>query len=889
MTRSRASRYAVLGALLALAVPFHARQAYDQVGELRGWCRRVEAPFARRAGGRELMGISALARDAGLREGDRLVAVESRPFSGLADLAVPLHRAAPGGTIEVMVERAGAGASPERITARIPLTARAAGDATSEWMRVALLVIVMPALCLALGFWVAGVRPHDPRAWLLLAMMSSFAHLGAGGVMHWGPVMRSVGAAYNSVFTSIWPASMMAFGLYFPERLPADRRWPWAKWVVIAPILLVTALRAVESVGLAGHLDLVAPLGSALMPLKRPTMALGMTAIGLFFASLGYKTGTASSPDARRRLILVQVGANLSLAPSLLLVVPALLRGTNPWSVAPHALTAALMMPLCLFPATMAYAIVAQRAMDVRVVIRQGARYALARRGVLALQIVLVVALVLTMAGLAVRPGRRRVEVVAVMGLGVAALALLARASERVGLWVDRRFFRDAYDAETILGDLADRVRTMVEAGPLLETVARAIAGSLHVEHVAILVEEGGAYRPARLLGIEEAHGVRFDAAGRTVERLRAEGGPVPVRLEDPASWVNLPEGPAPAAPSMLEALRSHLVDPAAVGWVQPDERVMLETLKSRLLLPLAVKESLPGFVSLGAKRSEEPYTRSDLRLLRSVATQAALALANSRLTEAIAAEVAQRERMNREVEIAREVQQRLFPQRLPPIRGLDYAGYCRAALRVGGDYYDFLPLPDGSLGIAVGDVSGKGIGAALLMASLQACLRGRGGHGPGGLAELIEQVSRLVFDASPDNRYATLFYAHYDPATRRLAYVNAGHCAPLLLRAAGGASEVVRLDAGGTVVGLFGDTSYQESTLALRPGDLLVAYTDGISEALNPDEEEYGESRLMEVARRCDGVAVADVIARVVQAVDAFAAGAEQHDDMTLVAARVT
>src|SRR5438874_8558876 len=160
-------------------------------------------------------------------------------------------------------------------------------------------------------------------------------------------------------------------------------------------------------------------------------------------------------------------------------------------------------------------------------------------------------------------------------------------------------------------------------------------------------------------------------------------------------------------------------------------------------------------------------------------AAQTALAQEVARLTTAIGREMAQRERLNRELEIAREVQEHLFPQRLPPVPGLDYCGLCRPAREVGGDYYDFLELPDGRLAIAIGDVSGKGVGAALMMASLEASLRALAPvvDDP---AELMERVNRLVYQASSANRYATLFYAQYDPRIRQLCYVNAGHNPPV-------------------------------------------------------------------------------------------------------------
>src|SRR5215813_8632296 len=183
-------------------------------------------------------------------------------------------------------------------------------------------------------------------------------------------------------------------------------------------------------------------------------------------------------------------------------------------------------------------------------------------------------------------------------------------------------------------------------------------------------------------------------------------------------------------------------------------------------------------------------------------AAQTALAQEVARLTTAIGRETAQRERLNRELEIAREVQQDLFPQCLPVVPGLEYWGQCRPAREVGGDYYDFLELPDGGFGIAIGDVSGKGVGAALMMASLEASLRALAPvvNDP---AELMERVSSLVHQASSANRYATLFYGQYDPASRCLSYVNAGHNPPLVLRGCGGSFNVFRLETGGPVVGL--------------------------------------------------------------------------------------
>jgi phosphoserine phosphatase RsbU/P len=298
-------------------------------------------------------------------------------------------------------------------------------------------------------------------------------------------------------------------------------------------------------------------------------------------------------------------------------------------------------------------------------------------------------------------------------------------------------------------------------------------------------------------------------------------------------------------------------------------------------------KERLaPYLIAWHEIETDEFAKRAMAAALEGVKTESALAHEVARLTAAMGREMAQRERLNRELEIAREVQEHLFPQRLPTVPGLDYCGQCRPAREVGGDYYDFLELPEGRLGIAIGDVSGKGVGAALMMASLEASLRALAPvvQDP---ADLMERVNSLVCQASSSNRYATLFYGEYHPATRRLTYVNAGHNAPVVLRNCGGAYQMLRLETGGPVIG-FLPQPYQRGVFSHEAGDLVVLFTDGVSESMNLRDEEWGEERLIELAKTCHGLPAPEGMRRILAAAQAFAAGAPQHDDMTLVVLRV-
>ena len=313
------------------------------------------------------------------------------------------------------------------------------------------------------------------------------------------------------------------------------------------------------------------------------------------------------------------------------------------------------------------------------------------------------------------------------------------------------------------------------------------------------------------------------------------------------------------------------------------EERRKLATLQSELLLPLAVRDKLLGFISLGPKRSEEPYTGSDVRLLKSVAAQTGLALENANLLQTVADEVAKRERLNREVEIAREVQERLFPQKLPVISGLDYAGHCRPALGVGGDYYDFLALPQGNLGIAIGDVSGKGIAAALLMANLQANLRSQCSIGHDCLENILRVVNQFFSQNTPDGSFATLFFADYHVPTGRLRYINCGHPPALILRCD---DSIDRLDPTATVLGIFKKWDCELGERTIHPGDTLVLYTDGITESFNESRDEYGEARLIESLLRHRAQPSQSLLQNIVADVRQFSPH-EQHDDITLIIAK--
>lgn len=788
-------------------------------------------------------GLNAEARAAGIHIGDRILTVDGWPFTGEKSYARALARHRPGDTLRLVVQPESGGALAERTVVLQQVASPEGRWNWPDWIYVLVRGSITPLLAICLGFFVVFRRMADPFAWIVLAMMLSFSQHATGGLSTgdrqvfflWEDGFHQIALWHRIFWWGLWPASIVLFAIYFPYRARFDARYPNLKWLLITPVVSLAGFVATAVVSGFENIQIYAPLVKLAGRSNNFRDIVFYTAVAALFGILFQKWRNETRLDARRRLRLLFAGTLISFLPGV--TIGAVQTFTS-LDVPVTAWVSASAFWL-LFPVTLTYLIVVQRAMDVQVVLRQGIQYALARRGVVVLQIFFSAVIVLWLAASTERFGFLARAVI--IAAGIAAVVLFGLIARHLATWIDRRFFREQYHADRVLTELAASVNSIVDPKQLLSTVATRIAETMHVLRVALFLRGSNEFRLAYAIGYSDLPPPEIDSSSPLLHRLSREWRPLPVYTD--------------------------------------------EQFGSQLLVPLARQDKLLGLLSLGAKRSEEPYSPSDLRLLESIATQTALALENGQLAETVARETAQREVLNRELEIAKEVQERLFPQSYPELPGLDYAGACRPARHVGGDYYDFFELPNSTLGIAIGDIAGKGISAALLMASLHAALRGQVLSGVRDLAQVMSNVNQLLFDATPANRYATLFLAQLDLSRRILVYVNGGHNAPMLLRPDG---SIMRLDEGGSVAGLFRQAQFSASTVKLSPGDMLIAFTDGITEAMNAAEEEFDEDRLLECVRTSACVPVKELMTRIFASVDAFVAGAPQHDDMTVAVLRV-
>jgi phosphoserine phosphatase RsbU/P len=320
------------------------------------------------------------------------------------------------------------------------------------------------------------------------------------------------------------------------------------------------------------------------------------------------------------------------------------------------------------------------------------------------------------------------------------------------------------------------------------------------------------------------------------------------------------------------------------------------------LIIGILLTKSITNAV-FNLYRGTEFIKRGDFNhriMLKSDDQLGALAASFNQMTENIQSlvkERVQKEKLERELEIAKEVQEQLFPRKAPTMESMELAGLCLPARVVSGDYYDFLPFGPHCMGIALGDISGKGISAALLMANLQAVLRSNAARimhsagnpaaaipGDGSVAELVKTLNQQIYNYTPADKFATFFYAVYDEIAQCMTYCNAGQNPPLYLRG----NDVMRLAVGGTVVGMFPDADYEQETIQVKSGDIFLAYTDGITESVNEWGEEFGEQRIIDLAQKYRSLTGNELQTEIVRQVLSWTHEEERDDDMTLIVAKI-
>ena len=692
-----------------------------------------------------------------------------------------------------------------------------------------------------------------------LALMASRATTAPIGAKAVSQMIQGMGYVWEFYF----PTLFMFASIFPEERGYARRKWPipFLPWslgfgvLVFAPHMFHFALTIAVTYW---HGSLIAPKLGGLHVLD-PVLALfGLvmrlflfvhqalfSLVNLFFGAAtvvllfnSYRRTTV--PRLKQQLGVVAIGLSASLVCySLTTSIPGL------FNVRPAESLRSLLtiVALTLGPGSIAYSVVRYKFLDAKLLARRGILYALGSAALVGIYL-LVVGRLQGLLGQMLGIDTRVVEPVFL----IMALALFQPAISRLEHIVDSMFLRDPNDYRNVVRQLGRDLQTTIDLDELLGRTVKTLADALLVRsaHVVAFTRKAPVTRTAGGTPLTDA---QVAALAAMLPRVSAE---------EPSWRV------ADAVPGITEA----------------EQRLLEEELDIALLVPLRWRGELVGALLLANKVTGMSHTSEDVTLLVNLAAQLSVSLQNALLLRD-RLEVA---RFEEELNLARQIQRSSLLSVFPPLRGFDVHAVYRPSKAVGGDFYDVGETGDGAFLVAIADVSGKGVPAALLSAMLQASLRTQAdSRAP--LGQILQNINGLLYRSSSIQQFATFFLARVDPVSRTVVFSNAGHNWPVVRRARGGRALLER---GGTVLGILETARFEEDRIQLGPGDVLVCYTDGVTEAANAAGEQFGEERLYrlidELPKDC---AASDMADDVIEGLGRFLGDVEPQDDVTLLVLR--
>lgn len=795
-----------------------------------GLAREPYLGFSQRQGTIDIVYPGGPADRAGLESGDRITRINGVPVRQIPNIVSRMLEGGPDRGVFLVIERRAQERSVELLPEPLP-----AGELA--WLVAHAAVALATLLVGTLVFHRRPARLTLPFYGICLGLAMLLFR-----PMAWpGPWGTRLDVWVTELVSTALPGLLAHFFLLFPYERATLQRRPWLHALPYLPgLILIVVSRFGAGLPLLGNLAneeraLLAQSGAALYGLASVVFSV------LLFARAYRQTPL---PTIRRKLKVVLIGTLLGLAP---LGVVLALHVIFPGTPIPGDRIASL--AIFLLPASFGYAIARHGIFETEVLIERSLVYT----GVIAVAV-----LAYLVAYLGLHAWLRHVEGIeerlgAALAIVFIAL-LLSPLRGRLQVTIDRWIRPDRYDTAGVLREAAQWLQEAGGAAEAGRELLRAMRGVLRVERGALFVPVAGTdtYRLQARLASEEIELPPADEPGPRLGRL----------LSDTLFGLGRP------------ALRPEFEAELPYGWLPRPDLDVLGQLEARVLMPLAAGERRLGILVLGPRALRESYGPPELELLEGLRTHAVVALQSEKWKE----ETRERAGLQEELSLAGSIQQQLLPRKLPPLDRFDLAAGTIPCREIGGDFYDCLPVGDGLIALAIGDVSGKGIPAALLMASLQATLRAEWTAG-GQPSEVIARVNRRLCGLETPDRFVSFFCGRLDTTRGLFSYVNAGHLRPILVRAGG---EVERLGAGGLLLGILPDAPYAGEEVRLRPGDLLVMFTDGVTERGAPNIL-FREEDLAAVAARHRHLSAADLMGRILEVLESRT-GSALDDDTTLL-----
>ena len=770
---------------------------------------------------------------AGLRTLDRIIAVDGQQVSRSRDLVAALRDKEPRTLVHYTVESKG-----QTLELALPVATFSVKDF--------LLIFIPPFLIgiflYTLGFIVYLLKPNTKTSWVfLLGCLTVGVYMASG---------FEILSSYHLVrvhygFLSFFPAFYFHLGLIFPERKEILKRFPALEYLIYVPAVILFAAFQI-------HFSMVpSEAGQEALPWVPAYKTLSFIArIFTLFCLLSLVTflfhaiHKALDAQARQRARMILFGVAMAFAPVVIgQALVSFARANIPWNL--------LGFFIIFFPASIAYSIVMHNLFDADAIIKRTVGYVV-------VTVIVVGAYVGLSLGLNVVVGEYHVAQSKAFPIifTVGVILVFNPLRNRIQSVVDRLFFRKEYDYGVIVDKISGAMTSLLDLGQILRRLVQTFTEDMFIDtsSVILLAPAGNAYQ------VYLAEGDKRE----DVERIS-------FKRDEPLMGIVEAEKRELTKYDLLE-------DPKYKEICGVCEQ-NFDSLNATLMVPLVFQDKVVGLLNLGEKKSGKAYNREDVNLLRTLAHQSAVAIENARLFQ----ENLEKQRMEEELSIARDLQMSMLPDACPQVKGFHIAASSTPAREVGGDFYDFIEMGEEKIGFVVGDVTGKSVSGALVMSASRSVFRMLSEEKLT-VGDIMARANRRLKKDIKTGMFVALLYAVLDARKGKVNLCSAGQTQPIHFSARDGEAKLVDTKGDKFPLGILDQADYQETEIWLPPGDTIVFYTDGIVEAMNEQKEIFGFERLLELVKDAGSVSAEELHQEILDRVSEFVGTAEQHDDLTVI-----
>jgi len=761
---------------------------------------------------------------------DRIVSVNGQPVTSGAEV-MAITRALPEGSpVHYVIKAKG---ETRRIEVRTMLFT----------LKDMFLVFILPFICGTAIFLIGAaaylLKPNTRSSWVFFLMCLFLGIYIVSGV----EIQSTYFLVYlHYLIITPMPAAMLHMGLVFPERKRILERMPWLEYLIYLPAVLI-------ALGFQFYLFDFAyastrPWLPPITTIASCKTLFTFSCVLLLIGFLCHSFFKAGSTVAKIRAGMVLGGITMAFLPTVIIMVLVNFFKFNfPWNFLPFF--------GIFFPASIAYSIVRHNLFDADTIIKRTLGY-FTTTGIL----IGIYALVTLSFNVFFQKYEAADSGTFQAILTLIVILIFNPVRNRVQSVVDRIFFRKEYDYGKIVDQIGNAITSVMDMGNILRHLTRTFVEDMFIDHASVML---------------------LASDGRTYEVRLAEGD-----VQEAVETVTM-DRTNPLVDVFKESktlvTRYDLLEMRQLRDIAEKGLDLFKELQASLMMPMIFQERVIGFLNLGEKKSGKFFNREDIDLLHTLANQGAVAIENARLFQ----ENLEKQRMEEELNIARELQTSMLPETCPEIEGFEVAAFSIPAREVGGDFYDFAETQDGHVAMVIGDVTGKSVSGALVMSASRSIFRMLSEERQA-VKDIMRRANRRAKQDIKSGMFVALLYAVVDPATKTVRMCSAGQTQPVHLIKRTGQAVLVQTEGDTFPLGILEDVNYEDTVLPLEAGDKVIFYTDGIVEAMNEAEELFGFERLLETLSGATDLTAVALLDHLKQSVDDFVGGAKQHDDLTVI-----